>query len=120
MQLAKIINARNVILNFADRNDIEFHLTYLMSKFIAKTEKEYAFYINETNKLFKKYGEEQDENKIIIPDCNKIAFNEAIAKLESTDVEDPEIKFNLTELASELKLSMKQIYPLLDFIDEEK
>ena len=41
-------------------------------------------------------------------------------ELGQTNVEDPGIRFNLSELATELRLSMQQMYPLLDFIDEDK
>ena len=50
-------------------------------------------------------------------DCEE--FEDAISKLNDTDVEDPGIRFKLSELTSDIKLSMKQMYPLLDFIDED-
>ena len=119
MELIKIINARNIFNKFVDRNDIGFHLSYWMTKFIAKTENDERFYMSELQKIIKKYAKNQDET-LHIPEEHIDIFNSEVEKLEKTKVEDPMIRFNLSELAEELKMSMRQIYPLLDFIDEDK
>ena len=122
MELIKVINARNVLNSLSDREDIGSHLSYWMTKFVVKTESEYEFYAGEMRKLFEKYTtkEESDDDAIIVPTEMIDEFNAAVDTLNKTDVEDPGIRFNLSELSTELKLSMKQMYPLLDFIDEEK
>ena len=119
MELIKLINARNVLENFCENENISTHLSYWMAKFIMKTQEEKVFYANEMRKLLEKYSTTNDEGQIIIPADNISSFNEDVQKLENTDVEVPNIKFALSELASGLKISMKQMYPLLDFIDEE-
>lgn len=122
MELIKIINAKNVIDSFAEREDIGAHLSYWMTKFVVKTQPEHDFYIAEMRKLFNKYADKTKETDemITIPPENVAVFNQAVKELECTDVEDPEIRFFLSELSAELKISMKQMYPLLDFIDESK
>lgn len=120
MELIKVVNARQTLDGLADREDIGAHLSYWMTKFVVQTKNEHEFYAKEMQKLFEKYGENGENDKLIIP-AEKVAdFQKEVAALEGTDVEAPSIRFSLSELAQELKLSMKQMYPLLDFIDEEK
>lgn len=122
MELLKIVNARKVLDGLADREDVGAHLSYWMTKFVVKTESEHEFYAVEMRKLFEKFAtkKEGDEDALLIPNDKVADFNAAIEALNKTDVEDPGIRFNLSELSTELKLSMKQMYPLLDFIDEDK
>ena len=99
MELVKIINARHVINSVAEQEVSNTHLTYWMTKFIAKTENEQKFYADEMCKIFNKYAQQNED---------------------ATMVEDPGIRFNLSELALGIKLTMKQMYQLLDFVDEDK
>lgn len=122
MELIKVVNARKVLDSLSDREDVGAHLSYWMTKFIVKTESDHEFYASEMRKLFDKYAtkKEGDGDTILIPTEKVAEFNAAVDALNKTDAEDPGIRFNLSELSSELKLSMKQMYPLLDFIDEDK
>lgn len=122
MELIKIVNARKVLDSLSDREDVGAHLSYWMTKFVVKTESEHEFYAAEMRKLFDKYATKKDgdEDMLLIPGDKVAEFNVAVDVLNKTDVEDPDIRFDLSELSSELKLSMKQMYPLLDFIDEDK
>lgn len=119
MELIKIINARNVLDGLAEKEDMGAHLAYWMTKFIVKTKGEYEFYVSETRKIFGKFGNVKEDDTIVIPPDKISAFNDAMEALNKTDAEDPGIRFSLSEISSELKLSMKQMYSLLDFIDEE-
>ena len=119
MELIKIVDARNVLDSLSNKEDMGAHLAYWMTKFIVKTKGEYEFYAAEMRKLFNKYGEAKDDDTIVVPTDKIAEFNEAIDALNKTDVEDPGIRFSLTEISAELKLSMKQMLPLLDFIDED-
>lgn len=122
MELIKVVNARKVLDSLSDREDVGAHLSYWMTKFVVKTESDHEFYASEMRKLLDKYAtkKEGDKDTVLIP-AEKIAeFNDAVEALNKTDAEDPGIRFSLSELSTELKLSMKQMYPLLDFIDEEK
>ena len=122
MELIKIVNARKVLDSLSDREDVGAHLSYWMTKFVVKTESDHEFYASEMRKLFEKYAtkKEGDEDTLLIAADKVAEFNDAVEALNRTDAEDPGIRFNLSELSAELKLSMKQMYPLLDFIDEEK
>ena len=122
MELIKVVNARKVLEGFADVDGIGAHLAYWMTKFVVKTESDYNFYTTEMFKLFDKYAtkKEGDGDTFIIASAKVEEFNAAVSSLETVDVEDPGIRFSLSELATELKLSMKQMCPLLDFIDEDK
>lgn len=120
MELIKVINARQVLDELSDREDIGSHLSYWMTKFVIKTENEKKFYVSEMRKIFEKYADKKEGESLYVSAENVAEFNEAVEKLNATDVEDPGIKFNLSELSAEVKLSMQQIYPLIEFIDEEK
>lgn len=119
MKLIKIINARQVLDSLADEKDIGAHLSYWMTKFVVKTESDYLFYLSETQKVFNKYANAENGELVITADKAE-AFAAEIAEINNTEAEDPGIRFDLSELAAELKLSMKQMYPLLDFINENK
>lgn len=122
MELIKVVNARKVLESLSDQEGICAHLSYWMTKFVVKTASEHEFYVAEMRKLFDKYAtkKEGDEDMLLIPNDKVSEFNTAVEALNKTDVEDPSIRFNLSELSAELKLSMRQMYPLLDFIDEGK
>ena len=119
MELIKIVNARNA-LNELSEKEAGSQLSYWMTKFIVKTEGEHSFYATEVRKIFDKYAEKKEDGTIVIPNDKIGEFNAEVDKLGQTDVEDPNIKFKLSAFTTDLKLSMKQMYPLLDFIDEEK
>lgn len=121
MELIKIINARKTLDGFSEKEELSAHLAYWMTKFVVRTREEHEFYVQEYNKIFLKFAnlKDEEEKTYVIPTEAVSAFNLEVEKLEKTDVEDPGIRFNLSELSAELKLSMKQMYPLLDFIDEE-
>ena len=120
MELIKVVNARKVLDSLSDKDCVGAHLSYWMTKFVVKTKSEHEFYASEMHKLFDKFADKKDDDTFLIPAEKTSGFNAAIEELNRTDVEDPGIRFNLSELSAELKLSMKQMYPLLDFIDEEK
>lgn len=121
MELIKVISARRTLEELFENEDICAHLSYWMTKFVAKTEGEHAFYASEMNKLFDKYAtkDERDDGSVLISNENVAEFNTAVNELNKTDVEDPGIRFNLSELSAELRLPMKKMYTLLDFINED-
>lgn len=120
MDLIKIVNARQTIDSFASKEDIGARLAYWMTKFVVKTESDHKFYVDELQKLLRKYGKENDDGNIVVPAESMEEFSKELTVLQNTDAEDPGIRFSLSELSSELKLSMQQMYTLLDFVDEDK
>lgn len=119
MKLSTIINARSVLESIADREDVGAHLSYWMTRFVVKTQGDQEFYISEVRKIFNKYAEAKEDGTSIVPKEKMADFQADVAKLGETEAEDPGIRFKLAELADNLKLSMKQMFPLLDFIEEE-
>lgn len=120
MKLIEIINARNVIDEISDSKDIGTHLGYAMAKFIVTTQTDAEFYSKEVQKLFDKYGEASEDGKTIIKPENIDAFSHDVQALQNTEADDPKIRFSLSELMKGLKLSMKQIYALMQFIIEDE
>lgn len=120
MKLVKIVDARQVLEGLSEKDNISAHLAYWMAKFVSRTKEEHTFYVREMQKLFNSFATKKPDGTVLIPNEKVDEFNKAVEALDETDVEDPGIRFNLSELSSELKLSMKQIFPLLDFIDENK
>ena len=123
MQLIKVINVRNILDGLADRDDIGTNLTYWMAKFMMATHGEYRFYVSEMQKIIDKYSHKEQvggEDTIRIPTEHLDDFQREVRSLEEMDVECPNIKFALSDIVDKVKLSMKQIYPLLDFIDEDR
>lgn len=119
MELIKVIHARQTLDSLSDRENIGAHLSYWMTKFVVQTQNEHEFYAREMQKLFEKYGKKNEENNLTIPPENVPDFQKEVVALENTDVEVPSIRFSLSELAQEIKLSMQQMFTLLDFIDEK-
>lgn len=120
MELIKVINARKTIESIADRDDISAHLAYWLTKFVVKSDHEDKFYTEELRKLAAKYADVQQDGSIHVKDEFKQQFEEELTKLNSTDVADPGIRFKLTELNKELKLSVKQMYTFIDFVEEDE
>jgi hypothetical protein len=120
MELIKIIEARKVLENLADAENIGAHLSYWMARFVAKTSGDQDFYTAEIHKILDKYAQKSEDNTLTVAAEHITEFNDAISALNKTDAEDPGIRFDLSELSADLKLSMKQIYPLLDFINENQ
>ena len=120
MKLRNIVNARTSLCEFREKTDFGAHLAYWIVKFLTKTQSEYDFYTFEVKKIFDKYARQKEDDALFIPADKISEFNAEVNELEETDVEDPGIRFSLSELASELKLSMKQMSSLLEFIDEDK
>lgn len=120
MELIKVVNAKNVLEGFSSNENISPRLSYWMTKFVIRAQPECDFYITEMRKLFDKYDCKQQGDNIVIPTDKIDEFNDDVSMLEHMDVEAPNIKFALSDLSSELKISMRKMATLLDFIDEEK
>ena len=126
MKLINIYNARTVIETLADCKDISFSTAYWMAKFIERTHADNEFFVSEMSKLLGKYAETDENGEYVTdgtniklkPDCVE-EFNRRSEELQNTEVDDPNIRFKYSQL-EDIKLSMKQIYPLMPFIDEDE
>lgn len=120
MKLITIVGAHKVIDDLANTNEIGAHLAYWMTKFVIATQSEFEFYQESLRKLFEKYGVEKTDTGITVAEEHRDKLLEEIAKLDDTDAQDPGIRFSLAELSKELKISPKQMFYLMDFIDEDE
>lgn len=120
MKLIQVVNAHDVIDGLAEKENIGVHLAYVMTKFIVATQADADFYTREMRKIFEKYGNKNDKGEITIPREKVEEFSKEAQILQETEATDPGIRFSLSEMSQELKLSMKQIYPLMDFIKDDK
>lgn len=120
MKLIGIVNAHNIVGGFAEKENIGAHLAYVMTKFVIATQGDADFFAKKMRELFIKYGEEKEEGRMEIKPENIKEFQAEIETLQNTEADDPGIRFSLSEMSRELKLSMKQIYPLMDFITDDE
>ena len=120
MKLVSIVNAHNAIGKLNTNEDISSKLSYWLTKFYIKTEDDARFYSEKIQKILDEYGEKQDNGGYKIKDENLEEFQAKTKEIDDMDAEDPGVRIPLSEMTSELKLSMQQIYPLMDFIDESK
>lgn len=123
MQLLKLVNAENVIEKLRNEK-VDVSLAYKFMKFIQKASNEIKFYNDEINTIIEKYAIRNDDgtmqshdNMVQLDVSRQDEYNEEFKKLGETEVEFPEIKFELKELQG-LQLSAMDILYLDDFIKE--
>ena len=123
MKTIELIKARKVIAGRADEK-VSASLAYKMMKFMKASETEDAFFNAKLKEIVERYGEKDGAGKLIYVDNGvsiaKNAVDEckgAIAELENTETDAPDIRFPLAEL-EQLKLSMSEIFALENFITE--
>lgn len=125
MKVEKLLNARKAILDCADQK-VSATLAYKMMKFLTATENEERCYNEARLKLIEKYAETDADGKYIEASPGRIkikkdqgeACSKEFAELEDTETEAPNIKFSQRDL-SELRLSVREITSLNEFIEEE-
>ena len=120
MKLHTVIEARRMIESLSATEGLNPHLAYWMAKFVMKTESDYSFYSEQVRGLLVKYKAEDRGGNYEIAKEDVADFNDEFGKIGEIEVEDPGVRFSLSELSNELRLSMKQIYPLMEFINEEE
>lgn len=121
MELNEILQARRTLA--AHINDkVDATLAYKIMKFLKVSDNEEEFYLTRIQGLIKDYAEKDADGNPIVDGSNvKVAHDKtkecekAMKELGKTNVSEPAIKFNLSEL-SELKLSVKEMFFLDNFI----
>lgn len=119
MKLITVVKAYNALDTLADNDSITARVSYWIAKFISKTQDDVKFYQHEVTKLFDKYGTKNKDGTMTVPSDVMEEFTKKVEELEATEAQDPGIRFKLSDLTGEMKISPKNMYPLLDFIDEE-
>ena len=118
MKLIDLLAARKTLSDLSNRDDILAKLSYWMTKFVIQTDGEAESYDASLNKILSKYGESGEQGTTIRKE-NIAEAQAEIDSLNSTEVEAPTIRFKLSDL-SDINLTMKQIYSLFPFIDEDQ
>lgn len=123
MKIKQLIEAKRVIMPLVQEK-LSPRLSYKLMKFIKEIEVEEDFYNKKLNELVDKYGERDDNDKLVytdngvkiredkMPDCNA-----ELQEIGDVDVDAPSITFTLDELDS-VKLSVSDMFFLQDFIVE--
>ena len=120
MKLKKIIDARGAIAEFSNGEKISASICYWAMKFMVKTDSDAEFFNNKIKEIIDKYTVVNEDGKQFIPSDKSDIIEEEIEEIGNTEAEDPGIKFPLSELSKGLNLSMKQMYSLIDFVDDSK
>lgn len=123
MKISDILKARNAIASiYSDK--LSSKLAYKFTKFLKGTETEENFYREKMQDILKKYGEVDEygnlteaNNGVKIRSDKRNECFSAIADLESTEVDKPEIFFTIEEL-DEVKLSTEAMVGIFDFVKE--
>lgn len=123
MKIKQLIEAKRVIMPLVQEK-LSPKLSYKLMKFIKEIEVEEDFYNKKLNELVDKYGERDENNKLIYTDTGvKIQENKMsdcsteLQEIGDVDVNAPSITFTLDELDS-VKLSVADMFFLQDFIVE--
>lgn len=107
------------------QKDLPFRLSYKVSKFLDKVEKDSQFYTEKLRNIVQKYALRDENGEIIVEGDNiKIApssiaaAEKELADLNDIDIEDPNIFFTLDEFEG-LEIKPSELTGLLPFIKEE-
>lgn len=125
MNIITLLNAAKA-LNQISETKISSRLAYKIMKFYKSVEIEEEFYNKKRMEIVEMYAQKDDNGQPVVDNNgiiqiieNKIVdANLAMMELNNTEVSIPDIKFALSEL-EELKLSVKDMYALDAFIEEE-
>lgn len=123
MKIKQLIEAKRVIMPLVQEK-LSPRLSYKLMKFIKEIEVEEDFYNKKLNELVDKYGERDENDKLVYTDDgvkireDKMSdCNAELQEIGDVDVDAPLITFTLDELDS-VKLSVSDMFFLQDFIVE--
>ena len=123
MKVKQLIEAKKVILPLIQEK-LSPKLSYKLMKFVKKIEVEEDFYNKQIGELIDKYGERHSDNNLIYTDNGVKIQNDKISncnaelqEVDNVEVDAPDLSFTLDEL-SEIKLSVRDMFFLQDFIKE--
>lgn len=117
-KLIDIIKARDVIYDMMNQ-EVGANLAYQFAKFIHETEYDAKYYSGSVSRIMNQYNVEMGADGSYVCRGDVEAFEGEIAGLGDTDADDPGVRISLSEMSKHLKVSMKQVYPLLNFIKED-
>jgi len=115
VKLNTLLNAKNAIEKLM-KQDLPVMVSFKISQFCKRYNKEYTVFIEKKKKLFEEYGEEK-EGRFKIKEENSEQFNEDIKKLLNTEVTLEIEKIKLVSLAT-IQLSPMDLNNLEILIEE--
>ena len=115
IKLNTLLNAKQAIEKLM-KQDLPVMVSFKISQFVKRYNREYTVFMEKKKKLFEEYGEEKNGQFTIKKENNK-QFNEDIKKLLDTEVTLEVEKIKLVSLAT-IKLSPMDINNLEMLIEE--
>ena len=123
IKLNDLIRAKKVIESLS-REKVAIKTSYKFMKFINTVQADEDFYQNKFREIIEEFAEKDGDGKYIaseggvkIQEDKREECFKAVADLEGTEVDKPNIIFTLDEIG-ELKLSTEDLAPLFLFIEE--
>lgn len=124
MKISNIETLKPTLLILSQK-ELSFRLSYKVSKFLDKVEKDSQFYAEKLRNIVQKYALRDENGEIVFEGDNvKIApsslaaAEKELADLNDIDIEDPNIFFTLDEFEG-LEIKPSELTGLLPFIKEE-
>lgn len=125
MQLIELVKAGRIIESL-QQESVEIGLAYKMMKFLKDTKDDISFYDNKARELVEKYALRDEEGKPVMQGGNirldmdrKDEFDKEVLELNTTEVNCPEVKFNIQEFEG-IRLSVVSLMALDNFISKEE
>ncbi len=115
IKLNTLLNAKQAIEKLM-KQDLPVMVSFKISQFVKRYNREYTVFIEKKKKLFEEYGEEKD-GQFTIKKENSEQFNEDIEKLLDIEVTLEVEKIKLISLAT-IKLSPMDLNNLEILIEE--
>ena len=116
MTLIELINARKALAKIAQTATLPFSVAYKITKFFKGTNVDETFYNEKITDLFKQYGEDNGEGKLIVPKEKAEEVSALAEELAKTEVQN-DIKFIAEDFAA-IEISVQDCAALLPIMEE--
>lgn len=123
MKLSEVIELREVIIEYADK-DINFDTAYKFMKILDETEKDYQFYLDKTREVIQEYGKRDADGQLIIEENGSVRIDEEkiaeaqqkMDEMADIEIELPEKYFVKLSNLEELKISCRKMRAFMPII----
>lgn len=123
MKLSEVIELREVIIEYADK-DINFDTAYKFMKILDETEKDYQFYLDKTREVIQEYGKRDADEQLIIEENGSVRIDEEkiaeaqqkMDEMADIEIEVPEKYFVKLSNLEELKISCRKMRAFMPII----
>jgi hypothetical protein len=125
VQVVDLLNAEKILTKIkkdAEKNGLNFNLSYKLKRLLDKVNPEYADIYEQRDKLFKKFGEEQEidgQKQLRVPPEKVETFQKYWEDLLNTEVELFNVfKFSIEELKLSEKYTLEEVAFLEPFLEK--